>query len=147
MTKLMIPLEVHYDVDKWVKATALVDTGCEVNLIRKSLIPPQYFQPAREPARFWAANQTRMSGGSLEADLIFKIHGSDVDSKGPTELAMSIECYDADIAVDVILSYQWMASAGIDIIPRNHGLMVQTRKNKVWVDGLVNSPPPDRSPM
>ena len=45
---------------------ALVDTGSEVNLIRRNLIPEKYLLPPREKVLLKAANQTGLGGGHRE---------------------------------------------------------------------------------
>jgi hypothetical protein len=47
----------------------LVDTGAEVNLVRRDRLPQAYFQPSRRPLALATADGTPMEGGSQEAKL------------------------------------------------------------------------------
>jgi hypothetical protein len=42
---------------------ALIDTGAEVCIVRKNLIPQQFFQPAERPLRLVGANARKLEGG------------------------------------------------------------------------------------
>ena len=46
-----------------------------------------------------------------------------------------IVCYDADIAVDLIVSNAWLASMDIDVCPSRHGLEVNRPSGPVWLSG------------
>jgi hypothetical protein len=114
----------------------LIDTGSEVNLVRKGLLRPECFRPTPRPIRFYAANQTVLAGGQREVEAILHFAGVDPDSKAKKPLPIPICCYDADIHVDMIVSYAWLVDSQADIIPRRHGLMFHhTDQGVVWVPG------------
>ena len=141
MTRLVIPVEVCPLDGHTVRANVLIDTGSEVNLMRKSLLPQSCFQLASAPGRFRAANQTLLPGGLLEAKVILRVRATNIENDKVSLLEIPITCYDADIGVDLIVSYEWLAKAGFDIVPREHGVMVLLNQKSFWIDGLRNPPP------
>ena len=94
---------------------ALVDTCYEVNLIRRNLIPEKYLLPPREKVLLKAANQTGLGAGHREVRSNLIVEGFDMESKGNTSVTLKIDAYDADIDVDVLPSYGWLATLDIDI--------------------------------
>ena len=94
---------------------ALVDTGPEVNLVRKGLLDERHFNRTRNPKRFVAADQGIMEGGLLELPCELLLQGTDVDTGRATQVACPITFYDAGIKVDTILLYEWFRQADIEI--------------------------------
>ena len=45
--------------------------------------------------------------------------------------------YDADIKVDAILSYQWLAKNKVNVRCERHGLEVNDPRGPMWVPGVV----------
>lgn len=137
----MIQFEMELANAGKVPVSALVDTGAEVNLVRRDLVPAEFFRKADKPIRFMAANQTLVSGGQQELVGALLVQGADPDLGTPSTITFPIVCFDADIGVDLILSYEWMASMGMDVIPRKHGLMVHGDGTMLWVPGIRESQP------
>ena len=54
-----------------VSLDALVDTGCEVNLIRSGLVPPNYFSPSTVRIRLVTASGESLGGGAQQVKLNF----------------------------------------------------------------------------
>ena len=52
-----------------VGLNTLIDTGCEVNLVRKGLISPQYFTPSVSQVRLVTANGEPLGGGDRQVML------------------------------------------------------------------------------
>ena len=48
---------------------ALIDTGCEVNLVKKGLIPQKYFQKSKKGVRLVTASGSLLGGGDQEVRL------------------------------------------------------------------------------
>ena len=121
----------------------LVDTGSEVNLVRRELLARDYFRIALRPMRFLAANQTTLTGGRMELAGTLEFDGVDPDSRERRVLSLPIVGYDADIQVDMIVSFEWLASVKADIIPQKNGLMVHNPTHGVvWIGGLRDSAGP-----
>ena len=118
----------------------LVDTGSEVNLVRRQLLSRDYFRIALKPMRFLAANQTTLMGGKMELAGHLELDGVDMDTRGRRVLSLPVVAYDADICVDMIISFEWLATVMADVIPRRNGLMVHDSNHEVvWVPGLKDS--------
>ena len=60
MTIVYAPLETR-------KIRVLIDTGSEVNLIRRGITLPIYLEPVKRPLRIAMASQAIMPGGDKEA--------------------------------------------------------------------------------
>ena len=70
------------------KCAALIDTGAEVCLIRRNLIPEEFYQPAVRPLRLWAANKQLINGGQDEVLLTMVVEGSQVNTAKGVELRL-----------------------------------------------------------
>ena len=114
---------------------AIVDTGAEVNLIRPGLVPGKYFRQSSRLIHFIAVNQTTLSGGHRELEGTLKIQGVEVDSCQPEILSLPFVCFDADMEVDILLSYGWLAAMHLDVMPRRHGLMSIQSDRQIWIAG------------
>ena len=98
---------------------ALVDTGAEVNLVRRGLLPTDCFRISKTPVRFLAANLTTIPGGRQEVECILQATGVDLDTGRSTKVEFPMTCYDADMGmVDLIMSYEWMVEHQVDVSPR-----------------------------
>ena len=56
--RLLLKVQLQIPLGPVLDLTALVDTGAEVNIIRRGLVPDIHFTPSFQPVRFLAANQT-----------------------------------------------------------------------------------------
>ena len=84
---------------------ALIDTGAEANLVRQGLFSRNLFVPARNPVRLVAANGQRLGGGEYTIDLELGFNMIDGTVVGGTKVEYAATCYEADIAIDMILSF------------------------------------------
>ena len=123
-SRLTIPVTFTTDCGTKRAISLLVDTGSEVNLIRENLLPPDCFSPAEHPIRMTAANHSSLSGGQLVVTGTVSFEGTDIDSKIRVNSDHRIVCYDADIAADMIVSYEWLATHGIDVRAFHHGIQI-----------------------
>ena len=62
-TRLMVSAKLGVDGAPNREVSIMVDTGSEVNLVRKDIFAPDHFRQAKTPAKFLAANQTVVVGG------------------------------------------------------------------------------------
>ena len=95
-TRLSLPNKIRHDILGVVEATALVDTGSEVNLVRQSLLPADWFVSAVNPINFRAANQVMMTGGQLEVECILDFEGADLGTGSLRMMSLPIICYNAE---------------------------------------------------
>ena len=57
------------------KLRVLVDTGAEINLIRKGIVGSPYMAAVKRPLRIAAANQATMHGGEHEVHCMIALTG------------------------------------------------------------------------
>ena len=144
-TRLLLQAQVECPSGKRVSVVALVDTGCEVNLVRRGLIQESEFSVTRNPLRFLAANKTVVPGGDRELECTLVFTGLDQDTKVATPVSIPSSFYDAEIGVDAIFAYEWMARSKIDIVPHRHGVVVRRGEFPVWVPGVREQAQPSVS--
>ena len=123
---LIIPLLVVLDSGKEVPLKALVDTGCENNIVKKGLIPSKYFSPAARKIRFVTANGTTLGGGDKEVKLDLITCANIVGEETKRFLILPTTLYEADISVDVLLSFSWLQEFNLDIKAKDYGLQTHT---------------------
>ena len=135
---------------------ALIDTGAEVNVIRKGIIPEQDLVLLERPWRLTAANQQTILGGDKEARVVLCLAGVEVDTKKQCGLKIPTTFLVADLGkVDAILSYQWLSDAQLIINPSRHGIFLTDHKGRgmIWVAGVRTDPestliaPPSEDPL
>ena len=100
----------------------LVDTGAEVCLIRRGIIPPHFFQRASKPCRLATADHRVLQGGDKELCCTLHFHAFEVDSRKHIGVKCYAQFLEADISADAILSYEWLAHYNFMVNPRRHGL-------------------------
>ena len=134
--RLSVPCQFDIGGTVFFSVSALVDTGSEVNLVRRNFVPPEFLHTPHDRVELKAANQTDLGGVHQEVvgRLIFQ--GSEVDSKDPSSIGIRFKAYDADIDVDVLLSYEWCSRYGVDVKPRRHGILIHHENQIVWVTGF-----------
>ena len=138
--KLLVAVGLRLGDGSVVRASALVDTGAEINLLRRGLVGPQYFCASERPKRFITASRAVMEGGSVEVACTMEMQGVDVDTGRRECLSCPTTFYDADMGVDAILSYEWLVKNGMDVRCRRHGLEAKGTKGPIWIPGEVLSP-------
>ena len=115
---------------------ALVDTGAEINLIRSSLLPREVTRSVYPPLSFTTANKGSLQGGDREASGFVHFQGRDPESNTKQKLTCPIRFYEADIPLDAIFSYAWLAEGDFCVNPRRHGLLFKDEEGMVWIEGL-----------
>ena len=83
-------------------AKASIDTGAEINLVRRGLIDPKYFRWSSRPYRLYTANQTAMSGGLKDVECKIVMPGKKASTGENVGVILPVVCYDGDIKVDLI---------------------------------------------
>ena len=100
----------------------LIDTGCEMCLVRSGLIPSQYLRPAKNKMSLVAANGIILPGGHTECLLNLIAQGYDMQVGSYRFLELPTTCIEANITVDIILSFRWCVERHIDILAQKYGL-------------------------
>lgn len=96
---------------------ALVDTGAQVNLIKKGLFPGGDFVEAESPLRLIAANGQVLEGGRRTISLRMKWYQSSDEEEVTPEIEMPGEFFEAEIGIDAILSYPWCRKNKLAVVP------------------------------
>ena len=135
-TQLRISVRLENNHKEVVQCPALIDTGAEICVIQKGLVPEDLLRPAQRPLRLVGANERRLEGGDREVTLTLCTWGVNMGSKKKYELRISTIFYVADIKDPLILSYAWCSGKGVDISPRQHGLLCSRKGEEFWVEGI-----------
>ena len=114
----------------------LVDTGAEVNLVRRGLLPTENLRNMVRPLTLTAANAGHLAGGDKCTHGLLHLRGMIVDTGRPQGLKCPIQLIEADITVDLILSYGWLAQHNFLVNPRRHGICHQDHQGMVWIEGI-----------
>ena len=121
-----LKIEAQAEMQKGEKYSlkVLIDTGAEVNLVRKGLISAPHLKPAPKLVRFITANGGTLAGGRevVDINLVFKVE-SPVDEGQAEELVIPTCFYEAEISGDAILSYKWLADNDLQVYPREDCLL------------------------
>ena len=113
-----------------------MDTGADVNIIRRGIIPTHLLRKAEVPITLSTADSSAIQGGKLGVSGLANLRGHERDLKTPTDVQCPIHFYEAVIAAEAILSYGWLGQHNFHIIPRNHCLEFRDENTCVWISGL-----------
>jgi hypothetical protein len=95
----------------------LADTGAECNLIKKGFVPHHLTNVAREKVNLLAVNGQVLQGGNRKTTVTLRFEKQINGKKAPELAQYKIDFYEADIEVDGILSYAWMAKEKLGVFP------------------------------
>ena len=115
---------------------ALVDTGSEYNLCRKELFSAEHWTTSEQPVTFLAANHSVVPGGEKEVHTIVHLVGRLAAGKVTREVRLPARFYGAEIGVDLILSYSWLAQHQVLVDPTEGALFLLKEKGRPYVKGL-----------
>ena len=99
------------------RVRALIDTGAQLNVVRKGLFSESNLQPAKHPIMLTLADGQAFWGGDIElvANLTF---GKIVDGK-PQPWKSKAQFYEGLIKADLILGLPWLVQNGLDVLTRD----------------------------
>ena len=132
---LRIPVRV-LGTEKAQRLRALVDTEAEICLVRKGLVEPHQLRPVVSPLRLRTANGQALGGGQFEALLAFQMYAKDEATGKEMLVRLPTWCYEADIREDLILSYSWCQSRGMEVVAPQHGLRCKRNGRSAWIPGM-----------
>ena len=118
---------------------ALIDTGAEVNLIKRGLCDPKYNRESQRKLRLMAANNQRLGGGETEVEMKLRFEGVDSESNESVVVVTKTVCYEADIMDDMILSFEWCRERHMDICASEHGLVHRVAGGEIWMAGMPSN--------
>ena len=133
----VLNVEVNLNIDgEDYKVIALVDTGAEVNLIKKGLIPERHLRTPPSPITIITADSSNMAGGNLGVMGLATFQGVETDLKIPIDVQCPIHLYEANITSQAILSYEWMATHDFMVVPRRHALHYRDANSDIVIQGI-----------
>jgi hypothetical protein len=116
----------------------LVDTGAEANLIRQGLVGDHLMYVAKEPLKFETANGQALAGRGRCTKVMLKLLQSQNGGGGTELVEYEIEFYEANIKVDAIISYPWLAETKLGIFP-HHKALVKDSPDLIFLQGVKES--------
>ena len=119
---------------------ALIDTGSDINLIKRGLVPTSHLSPPGRQICILAANNMTFGGDHHQFKGWITVQGRPIPSHLQDTTNIPLTAYDADIDVDAILSYGWLATHGINVLPKDHGLDIPIPHGTLRVHGLPDDP-------
>ena len=128
----------------WSKdVTVFIDTGSEVSLVKRGLLPEGLLQRAKQPLQLLTASGQPLRGGAREVQADLKMVGTSSAGVSGKRMTLSTPSLlmEAEMEEDVLLSYQWLGDRDFDIYSRDHGLMGHVSGRAIWVPGIVEGPP------
>ena len=137
-------LSLHVLIDLYVGEqkfvlNALVDTGAEINVIKKGLIPSELTHPNHRPITMTAADAAPLSGGKMGVSGTAVLGGTEEDTQTWIEIHCPIHFYEAQITAEAILSYSWLANQNLLVNPRRHALYYRDQDVSVYMPGVGKS--------
>jgi hypothetical protein len=66
-----------------------------------------------------------------------EMEGKTVAGQQSVKVRCSIHMYEAEISVQAILSYKWLADQNFVVHPRRHGLYFQDERLEIFVHGIT----------
>lgn len=109
------------DTEVWWKA--LVDTGAGVNLVRGSLIPEELWQRASKPLRFQTASGELLQGGQRGLVVPVSFKARTARRAIGRSITKDLWFYEGDISFDCILSFRFLATHQIVVVPHSQCLL------------------------
>ena len=137
---LRVPVVMCLEDGTQNNITALVDTGSEVNLIRRGLVENHYTTDCGPKVKFWAVNQQSLGGNHRRLGCQLVLQGTEVDTRVRVRVRVTLlfplKGYDATIDTDMISSYEWLALQDMVVYPKRHGLTIEKNGETYWVGGV-----------
>ena len=123
-----------------IQADALVDTGAEVSIIKKGLVPDSLLMEAKQPLRLVAANSQTMQGGTMEVQVELRLQARNFDTREHLTVATPCVFYVAEMEEDLILANIWLGMRDMVVNPRQNGLSTTIDDQKIWIPGVTSNP-------
>ena len=139
--QLLVQVTLVMDDGEVFEVEALIDTGAQVNLIRRGIIPEKYFGKSMRPRRFVTASKKGMDGGLTDVSCSIFLSGNDMDTCEPLTLECPIVFYDTNLGCEALISYEWLRDNSMDVCCRHHGLQVNSFDDgPKWIPGVCQGP-------
>jgi hypothetical protein len=140
---LIMPFTIRPEgSDQVYNIHALIDTGCELNLIKRGLLPLKYFKAPKTSIRLVTANGSQLGGGNRQT--FQKLWTFGQSSHEGVNLNFGTWFFEAEIACDAILSFRWLSQCNLDVLCKRHGLQLND-KDTFFIPGLDETQVPESS--
>ena len=136
LLSLEVPMKLLLKGNLKMGVTVLIDTGAQVNLIQKDLIPKHLWDHRVKQVSFRTANKQIMKGGDKAVKAELQLRGRPAGTKGYCQVTLPVLLYGADIEADIILSYPWLRENGMVVAPGQHAMVSVEGLRTLWFDGL-----------
>ena len=105
--------------------TALVDTGAQVNLVRRNLFDEEKLEPAKNIVDLRTIAGEKLGGGDNTMSLKVAFEVEDCCLSTRWEQCLAGEFYVADILVDMILSWSFLQGYRLAVAPHRRKLLCE----------------------
>lgn len=138
---LTVATQVHFSPDHISDLTVLVDTGAQVSLINRDLVPTHLWTNDVPHVRFRTANQSLLAGGDQAVHVVLYMK-TRTESGKCFAIMFPALLYGASIRADVILGYPWLKEATLAVVPLDHAMVWLAGPELMWIDGIQTTPHP-----
>ena len=101
-------MPVTITVGDWSQSvTAFIDTGSEISLVKRGLLPDGLLKKAARPMQLLTASGQPMRGGSREVNSHLKLEGKSAGDPPHKRVVLTTPTtlHEADMMEDILLSY------------------------------------------
>ena len=135
-------LDVQFDQYTSRKLRFLIDTGADINLTRTGITDTKYLTTVKHPLQITTASRSVMQGGEKEVECLPVMSSFDIDSSEEATYKLPVKFYEADIGVEGILCYEWLAMYDLVVRPFKNCLQKVDDISRAWVvfNGLRTTP-------
>ena len=130
--QLLVRTKVRTGLGEEKVVTALVDTGAQVNLVKKSLFGEEAFVPAKCPVDLRSISGDKVEGGRMVIPLRVTFRAEDWTTKEEWEESLKGEFYEANIAVDMILGWPFLQGHHLGVVPHKKQLLWEYPNDRGW---------------
>ena len=99
-----------------------VDTGAQVNLVKRGLVSRQDRKIAQNPVRLITANNSVLRGGDKVVELGLTLNVVEDGFVQPQPISFKGDFYGAEIELHAILSYPWLRENSVWVFPHRDAL-------------------------
>ena len=118
----VLDMDVELPNGDFLPLKILVDTGAQVNLVRRDLVPRQDWRPAPNPVRLITANSSILRGGDKVVELGLNFNVCEDGFVQPQPISFKGDFYGAEVEFDAILSYPWLRENSVGVFPHRDAL-------------------------
>ena len=110
-------------------------------------MPPHLFTPAAKKVRLVTANKSVLAGGNKTVTTEMACKGERIRDGELKLLGFPTTLYEADIAVDAILSFKWLRDFNLDVRCGAYGLKTNGPPAHFFIEGCPPEDLEDESPQ